>query len=181
MFSHTRLSSRMFFGMGTLMLALCCGTVSAEDPIKSKVDFSKAAVILPFESTVTSAAASELPESTRTAVIAYLKEAGIFSAVLTPEEAKDKDKATLIEINAKLVDFAAGNMAARVMVGMGSGRAHAGYDFTIKDAATGDVVWEQHIKGVASVWSNNSSSSAQRMELPERVAKSLVSILKKAK
>ena len=105
----------------------------------------------------------------------------MFSAVLTPEEAQDKDKAALVEISAKLTDFGGGNMAARVMVGMGSGRAHAGYDFTIKDSATGNVIWEQRIKGVASVWSNSASSSAQRMELPERVAKSLVTTLKKGK
>jgi len=167
--------------IGMLMLTIFCGSLRAGGRAKTRVDFSKAAVVLPFESTVTVAAASGLPEATRTAVIAYMKEAGMFSAVLTPEEARDNDTATLVEISAKLVDFAPGNMAARVLVGVGSGRAHAGYDFTIKDSATGNVIWEQRIKGVASFWSNSATSAAQRVELPERVAKGLVSTLKQAK
>jgi hypothetical protein len=165
---------------GMLVTTLLCGVSSGGGAAKPKMDFAKAAVILPFESTLNKAAASGLPDATRSAVVAYLKEAALFSAVLTQEEAKDRDKATLVEVSAKLVDFAPGNMAARALVGMGSGRAHAGYDFTIKDS-TGAVIWEQRIKGVASVWSNDAPSSAQRGELPERVAKAFVSTLKSGK
>lgn len=171
----------VFVISGLCIVLLTYGSTSARGAVKAKMDVSKAAVILPFDSTVASAAAVGLPDATRTAVVAYLKEANLFSAVLTPEEAKDRDKATVVEIHATLVDFAPGNMAARVMVGLGSGRAHAGYDMIIKDSATGNVIWEQRIKGVASVWSNNSSSAAQRTELPERVAKELVKQLKNRK
>jgi hypothetical protein len=114
-------------------------------------------------------------------VIAYLKEAGLFASVLTPEEAKSKNKASMIKIKAKLVEFGAGNRAKRVFVGLGSGRAHAVFDFTIMNGATGYAIWSQSIKGVASFWSNTSSSASQRMELPEKVAKAFVSSLKKKK
>ena len=119
-----------------------------------------------------------MPESTRTSVMQFLKDEHIFDTVLSPEDAKDRDKGTLVEVSATLVDFAPGNAATRLMVGLGSGRAHAGYDFTIKDAATGKVLWTKRIKETASFWSNTASSASQRQELPEKVAKSLVKELK---
>ena len=87
----------------------------------------------------------------------------------------------MVEIDATLVDFAPGNMAARAIVGMGNGRAHAGFEFTVKDSATGNAIWQGRIKETASFWSNAASSVSQRAELPEKVAKSLVKELKKSK
>ena len=156
----------------SILLSLFLGSVCFGQVAQNKIDTSKIAVVLPFESTVSKAGG--LPEATRTAVIQLLKDEKIFAGVLTPEEAKDKDKATLVEISAKLVEFAPGNMAARVLVGMGSGRSSAAYDFTIRDSATGNVFWQNHIKEKASVWSNSASSAVQRLELPEKIAKTLV-------
>ena len=104
----------------------------------------------------------------------------MFAGVLAPEEVNDKDKSMLLELSATLSDFAPGNMATRVMVGLGSGRAHAGFDFTLKDSA-GRTVWQRRIKETASFWSNSASSAAQRQELPEKVAKALVKELEKAR
>ena len=78
------------------------------------------------------------------------------------------------------MDFAPGNMAARAIVGLGSGRAHAGFEFIVKDAQTGTALWQKTIKETASFWSNSASSAAQRLELPEKIAKTLVKELKKA-
>ena len=122
-----------------------------------------------------------MPEATRTAVIQFLKDDNLFAAVVSPEDAKGRDKGSLLEIEAKLVDFAAGNMATRAVVGMGSGRAHAGFDFNLKDSATGATLWRGTIKEKASFWSNSASSVAQRAELPEKIAKALVKELTKAK
>jgi len=69
----------------------------------------------------------------------------------------------------------------RGIVGFGAGRAHAGFAFTVKDSKTGKVLWKKTIKETASFWSNSASSSAQRSELPEKVAKSFVEELQKAK
>ena len=107
---------------------------------------------------------------------------GVFSSVLTPEEAKEKDKATFVELSGKLVDLEQGNAAKRMMVGFGSGRAHAGFEFTVKDATTGDVLWHKTIKQTASFWFNGTTSSAaERAELPEGLAKKFVEELKKEK
>ena len=165
--------------MSWVLLTLALAAAANGQQIKNKIDTSKSAVILPFETSVKGAVG--LPDATRTAVIQFLKDEGLFSALLTPEEAKDKDKAALVEISAKLVDFAAGNMATRAIVGLGAGRAHAGFDFTVKDAATGTILWQGQIKETASFWSNAASSVSQRAELPEKIAKSLLKELKKAK
>jgi hypothetical protein len=162
-----------------MALTVVSGTICVGQRATNQIDLSKSAVILPFESSVKGAPG--LPEATRTAVILFMKDEGMFSAVLTPEEAKDKDRTALVDISAKLVDFAPGNEAARLLVGLGSGRAHAGFDFTAKDSATGNVLWQKHIKETASFWSNSASSVAQRAELPEKVAKSLVKELNEAK
>ena len=142
-------------------------------------DLSHAAIILPFDSSVNGAEAAGLPDATRTAVIQVLENSRMFSAVVTPEEALGRTART--EITATLVDFAPGNVATRIIVGLGTGRAHAGFNFSVKDTATGKVVWKKTVKETASFWSNSASSSAQRQELPEKVAKAFVEELKKAK
>ncbi len=145
----------------------------------AQLDFSKGAVIYPFESTISDPAAAGLPDATRTAVITILKIDGIFAAVGGPEEAKGKK--TLMEITAELVDFSGGNAAIRMIVGLGTGRAHAGFAFTVKESGTGKILWKKTIKETASFWSNSASSSSQRSELPEKVAKTFVEELKKAR
>jgi hypothetical protein len=159
-----------------ILISLPLGSACFGQAAKNKIDASKIAVVLPFESTLEKTRG--FPEVTRTAVIAVLKDEKIFADVLTPETAKDKDKATLVEISAKLVQFAPGNMAARVLVGMGSGRSSASYDFTVKDSTTGNVLWQNRIKEKASVWSNSASSSAQRGELPDKIAETFAKLLK---
>jgi hypothetical protein len=159
-------------------IALLLAGVCYAQQSKKGVDLSKIGVVVPFESAVQGA--PRLPEATRAAVIQTLKDSGTFAAVLTPEEAKDK--ATLIEISARVVDFAAGNAAKRLMVGFGSGRAHAGFEFTPKDPVTGETVWQKTIKQTARLaFSAYSSSSAERAELPEKLAKKLVQELKAQK
>jgi hypothetical protein len=145
---------------------------------KGQIDSTKTAVVLPFDSSVKGSVG--LPEATRTAVALYLKDSGIFAGVLTSEEAQDKEKNGLVNIGATLSDFAAGNMATRVIVGLGAGRAHAGFDFVIKDAG-GATIWQKHIKETASFWSNSASSASQRLELPEKIAKTLVKELQKVR
>jgi hypothetical protein len=144
-----------------------------------QLDLSKGAVVFTFDSSIDDPAAAGLPDATRTAVISVLKSSGMFPAVGTPEQAKDKK--AQVEITAKLVDFAGGNVAKRMLIGLGTGRAHAGFDFVVKDATTGKVLWQKRVKETASFWSNSASSSAQRTELPEKVAKSFMEQLKKAK
>jgi hypothetical protein len=137
-------------------------------------------IVLPFDSAVKTAYA--LPDATRTAVIYYLKEEGVFASVVKSEEAGDKDKANAIEIGATLVEIDPGNMAARILVGFGSGRSHATFDFTGRDALNGEVVWRATIREKASYWSDIAlaSSAAQRLELPEKIAKAFTRELKKA-
>jgi hypothetical protein len=72
-------------------------------------------------------------------------------------------------------------MATRALIGLGAGRAHAGFNFVVKESATGKVLWQKTIKETASFWSNSASSAAQRSELPEKVAKTFVEELQKAK
>jgi hypothetical protein len=142
-------------------------------------DLSKAARIKTFESSVTEADAASLPDATRGAVIQILNNSRMFSALVGPDEAVGNQ--TLVEISAELIDFASGNVAERMVIGFGTGRAHAGFDFTVKDSRTGKVLWKKTIKETASFWSNSASSSAQRSELPEKVAKRFVEELQKAK
>ncbi len=158
-----------------ILLSLFLGSVCFGQVANNKIDTSKIAVVLPFETALEKTRG--FPDATRAAVIVVLKDENVFPGVLTPEEAKDKDKATLVEISAKLTQFAAGNMATRVLVGMGSGRSSATIEFTIKDSATGKVLWKNSIKEKASVWSNNASSASQRGELPEKIAATLVKLL----
>jgi len=174
------MTRKIILPLGLACIALLLAGVCSAQDSKKGVDLSKTAVVLPFESAVQGAPG--LPEATRTAVIQTLKDSGTFVAVLTPEEAKDKDKATLVEISARLVDFAAGNAAKRVMLGFGSGRAHAGFEFTIKNPVTGQTVWQETVKQTASLWFNSyTSSGAERAELPQKVAKKLAQDLKAQK
>jgi hypothetical protein len=145
-------------------------------PPPSAIDTKKAMVVLPFESEVKGAPG--FTESARTTVVAFLKDDGTFAAVLDPAEAKGRDKAGYLEMSAKLVEFKGGNMATRMMVGLGSGRASATLDVAIRDPQSGSVVWQKRIKEKASVWSNSASSAAQRGELPEKIAKTLLRELK---
>ena len=141
------------------------------------IDLKKTAVLLPFESAVKGAPG--FPETTRTTIAAFLKDDGVFSQVLMSEQAGEQDKSSLLEIGASLTEFKAGNMATRMLVGVGSGRASATWVFTIKEAHSGKVVFQKTIKEKASFWSNNSSSSSQRQELPEKIAKALIKELRK--
>jgi len=150
-------------------------TISNASPT---IDLSRVALIRPFDSSVSDADAAGLPDATRIAVIQIMQNNRMFSAFLSPEEAAGKK--ILVEISADLVDFAPGNMAKRLVVGLGTGRAHAGFNFTVKDSA-GNVLLKRTIKETASFWSNSASSSAQRSELPQKVAKSFVEELQKAK
>jgi hypothetical protein len=62
-----------------------------------------------------------------------------------------------------------------MMVGLGTGRAHANFEFVLKNASSGEVVWQKTIKQTASFWFNGTTSSAaERAELPEELAKKLV-------
>lgn len=151
----------------------------AAEPRRGALNGSQKLVVLPFESS--DKKARGLPEATRTAVIEFFKDEQVFAGVLTPEEAKDADQAGLLELHATLVDFEPGNMATRVIIGLGTGRAHAGFQFTIKEAGSGAVLWEKTIKEKASFWSNSASSVAQRLELPEKIAKKLLNEVSKAK
>jgi hypothetical protein len=171
---------RAIFTASMLVLTLLLGTMCLAQHSKKGVDLTKTAVVLPFETEVKGAAG--LPEAARASVIRQLKEEKMFAAVLTPEEAKDMDKATLVEITGHLVDFEAGSAAKRLLVGFGSGRSHAGFDFAVKDSATGDTVWKKRIKQTASFWFNSTTSSAaERAELPDGLAKKLIQELKKEK
>ena len=77
----------------------------------------------------------------------------MFPAVGGPEDTDGKKP--WIEISADLVDFAGGNVAKRILIGLGSGRAHAGFSFTVKESATGKVLWKKTVKETASFWSNS--------------------------
>jgi hypothetical protein len=143
------------------------------------LDLSKGAVVLPFGSSIKDPAAAGLPEGTKTAVINVLRSDGMLGAVGSQEESDGKKP--WIEISANLVDFAGGNVATRMIIGLGTGRAHAGFSFTVKEISTGKVLWKKVVKETASFWSNSASSSGQRSELPEKVAKSFMEQLKKAK
>ena len=135
-------------------------------------------VVMPFEKAVKGAAG--FPEATRTVVIETMKDEALFGAVLTPEEAAAKGITDALELTAKLIDFEAGSAAKRLLVGFGSGRAHAVFEFSLKDSK--GEIWKKTIKSTASFWFNGSTSSAtERSELPEGIAKELAKELKKRK
>ena len=167
-------------GISDSIVAEMLKTLISNAPRAGSLDLSDGALILPFSSAIQDPAAANLPDLTRTAVLNILKGGRLFPAVGTPEEAM-KDRPAKIEINAELVDFAGGNVAKRILVGVGTGRAHAGFSFTVKETATGKILWKKTIKETASFWSNSASSSSQRLELPEKVAKSFVEQITKAK
>ena len=154
------------------------------------LDAYKTVVVDPFESSAKGAGG--LPEAVRSSVIQALKDGGVFMETLTPEEAKakqnqnqgqnEKGNTGVLKLQGRLVDFNPGNAAKRLMVGLGTGRAHATFEFTLKDASSGEVVWQKTVKQTASFWFNGTTSSAaERGELPEGVAKKLVQELNKAK
>jgi hypothetical protein len=151
--------------IGVVLQGITVYGVLAGEKQKSKIDFTKAAVVLPLEYSVAEAASSPLAETMQKNIIACLKEAALFSAVLTPEEAKDKDKATLIEITGKWEDF-------RTTAGiLGFGPECNVLDITIRDSATGNMLWKKRFKVIVP-------SAFQRSALPETAAKELVQELK---
>jgi hypothetical protein len=151
---------------------------------KKVLDQYHALVIEPFESA--EKAVGNLPDAVRSAAIHAIKEEGLFTSTLTSEEAKAKEneawteKKGVLTLYGRLVDFDPGNAAKRMMVGLGTGRAHANFEFVLKNAASGEVVWQKTIKQTASFWFNGTTSSAaERAELPEELAKKLVKELSK--
>jgi hypothetical protein len=155
-----------------LPLSIVSAVALIADAAWGQIDYTKNAVVLPFESSTK--VTPGFLDVARDTVIAFLKEDKTFATVLDPAEASAHEKSSMIEIGATLVEFKAGSMATRVLVGLGSGRASAAFEFTIKDMQTGDVIWKKRIKEKASVWSNSASSTAQRQELPEKIAKKLI-------
>jgi hypothetical protein len=153
------------FSIGAIMLAISSGGILAGPKQNPEIDFSKVAVVLPIETSMRDASASLLAETTQKNAISWLKKAALFSAVLLPEEAKAKDKVTLIEITGKLVDF----MAVRGIFGLGP--AHVVFDIAINDSATGHVLWKKRIEVDAP---SLGSTAPQRSKLPETVAKEFV-------
>jgi hypothetical protein len=158
----------------TLRLVAFSAALVVNSPASSEVDFKLAVAVAPFESAVK--VSPGFTDVARTTVVAHLKEDKTFSGVFTSEETKEKAP---LELTARLVEFKAGNMATRVLVGLGSGRASAAFDFALKDSQSGKVVWKKTIKEKASVWSNSASSTAQRLELPEKIARALIKELQK--
>jgi hypothetical protein len=149
---------------GAMMLAITGGGVLAGEKQKLKIDLSKAAVVFPFKSSVTGIYASLLAETTRKEVTACLKEAALFSEVLTPEEAKGKDKAMLIEITGTL--NALEQTYSHVV---------AVFNVAITDSATGTVLWEQPIKGVVGAnFVTSPVSDSERSKLPGKLAREFV-------
>ncbi len=146
------------------------------DSAWGQVDHTKSAVVLPFESSVETKPG--FLDLCYDIVVTYLKDDRTFATVLNSAEAEGKQKSNMVEIAAKLVEFKAGSMATRIFVGFGSGRASAAFEFTVKDTQTGNAVWKKKIKEKASFWSNSASSTAQRMELPEKIAQTLVKELR---
>jgi uncharacterized protein DUF4410 len=140
------------------------------------VDRSKSIVIKQFTASVKGAAG--LPEAVRSAVIQTMTDDATFKSIVKEEEAKDAPADYVLE--GVLVNFEAGNAAKRLMVGFGSGRSHAVFEFSIKDKSSGNVVWKKTIKQTASFWFNGTTSSAaERAELPDGLAKKLVEEIKK--
>jgi uncharacterized protein DUF4410 len=153
---------------------------------KKALDDYTNVVVERFESSVKGAIG--LPDAVRGACVQAIKEDVVFSEVVTTEEDKSKNgenapvKTAVLRLSGHLVDFDPGNAAKRMMVGFGTGRAHASFDFTLRDPATGRVVWQKRVKQTASFWFNGTTSSAaERGELPEGLAKKLVGELKKGR
>ena len=149
---------------------------------KKSLQTYNSVVVQPFETAVEGTFG--LPDATRSAVIQAVKEGNVFPQVLTPEQSKagegSEQKVPSLKLEGRLVDFAGGNAAKRLMVGFGSGRAHATFLFQLKDEASGEIVWEKRLKQTASFWFNSTTSSAaERAELPEGLAKQLSKELKK--
>jgi hypothetical protein len=142
------------------------------------IDLSKTAVIMPFENKVEDSRSAGLPQATQTAVLEALKIEKMFARVMTPEEAGGTQENTRLEISGTLVSFDAGSTAKRLLVGFGSGRAHATFDISIKDTTSGNVVWQRTIKKNASLWTGGSSST-QRLVLPQSFADELIKQLRK--
>jgi Domain of unknown function (DUF4410) len=152
-------------------------TICTEAATKT-VDLSKTVMVKSFTASVKGAAG--LPETVRGAVIQTLKDDATFKSILNEEDAKDAQTDYVLE--GTLVNFEAGNAAKRLMVGFGSGRSHATFDFVLKEASTGQVVWQKSIKQTASFWFNGTTSSAaERAELPDGLAKKLLEELKKSR
>ena len=166
-----------------LLLLLMAGTYQARAG-KKPLDGAKELVVERFDSSIKGAIG--LPDAVRNACVQAVKESDLFTEVITAEEetakASEKDSAKQggLRLTGQLVDFEAGNAAKRLMVGFGSGRAHAGFEFALRDPATGEIVWHKKVKQTASFWFNGTTSSAEeRAELPEGLAKKLVEELKK--
>jgi len=160
-----------------VVMTFLLGNAGFAEASTKALDAYTGIVVEPFDSSVQGAPGG-LPEAVRTAVMQALKDAKLFEEVLTSEQAEETGTAML---HGRLVDFAAGNAAKRLMVGFGSGRAHARFEFTVEDVVSGRVVWKKAIKQTASFWFNSTTSSAaERAELPDAVAKKLVEEMKKA-
>jgi uncharacterized protein DUF4410 len=144
------------------------------------VDLSKPIIVKAFTAKVKGAAG--LPEAVRGAVVQTMRDDGEFTSVLKEDDAEAKTAPQPnFTLEGELVDFEAGNAAKRLMVGFGSGRSHARFDFSLKNSSTGEVVWQKSIKQTASFWFNGTTSSAaERAELPDGLAKQLVNELKKS-
>jgi len=147
----------------------------------AELDFARHAVILPFESVAQGKGAATLPEATRNTLKAFLKDEGVFAKAAFLEEAKEVGITNPVEIKATLIDFKGGSLAKRALVGLGTGRATATFKFTIQEPNAGAILWQDEIKGVASFWANNASSSAQRAELPEAIVKKFLKNLRDSK
>lgn len=113
-------------------------------------------------------------DATRATVVSFLREhkqgRAAFDTVLTERPAGFDG----LELGGRLVAFKPGNAAVRAVVGLGSGRASARFEFVLTDMASGKVVWRGTVKAVAAFFGSSGSSHGQRQELPERVAERLV-------
>jgi hypothetical protein len=139
-----------------MVLVFIDGWASAGERRKD-IDFSKAAVVLPFESSL-AAASSVIPEMAQKEAIRFLKETALFSTVLTPEEAQNRDPSTMIEITGKLEDFSTGRTGWRLFFPVNK-PAYVEFEITLKDPATGTILWERRISAEASSLSSRSSLS----------------------
>jgi len=169
--------------IGMVMFLLLLSGITAHAG-KKPLDSYRGLVVEAFDSSVKGAIG--LPKAVRDACLQAIKEEGLFTEVASAEEEKAKTaeqqpaKEGVLRLSGQLVDFEPGNAAKRLMVGFGSGRAHAAFDFALRDPATGQIVWQKKLKQTASFWFNGTTSSAaERGELPEGLAKKLVEELKK--
>jgi hypothetical protein len=162
--------------VGMLAGALLMGIHTVAAPLVAAQGYKdKNVVVLPFESAVE--VKPGFLDAARASVVAYLKDGKVFASVTAVDKAEAK--ANALEFAAKLLDFNAGSMATRVMVGLGTGRASAKFEFTLKESESGKIVWKKAIQEKANYWSNSASSAAQRQELPDKIAETLLKELKK--